>query len=68
MTKDRTKYGSKYLAEHRPMEVRTLMNEMRVCSDYEVCEKIISLAKEIIKESGHDYKFVAYKTSGKRLE
>lgn len=51
-------YGEWYNRNHNHMETRTLLNEMRVAKDIEVCQMIISLGKQVLKENGgHDIRF-----------
>lgn len=50
-------------------ETENLMRQMKKPSDLEVCEKIITLAKEVIKENGgHDIRLYAKDSKGRVLK
>ena len=50
-------------------ETENLMRHMKKTSDLEVCEKIIMLAKEVIKENGnHDIRLYAKDSKGRVLK
>ena len=49
-------------------ETKNLMRQMKKTSDLEVCEKIIMLAREVIKENGgHDIRLYAKDSKGRVL-
>ena len=53
-------YGKVYESKHNHRDTENLMRQMKKASDIEVCEKIIMLAKEVIKENGnHDIRLYA---------
>lgn len=59
-------YGKTYEKNHNHQETENLRRQMKKASDYEVCEMIISLAKEVIKENGgHDIHLIAKDSRGK---
>ena len=45
-----------------------IVGYMKKASDIEVCEKIITLAKEVIKENGHDIRLYARDSKGRVLK
>ena len=50
-------------------ETEILMRQKKKTSDLEVCEKIIMLAKEVIKENGsHDIRLYAKDSKGRVLK
>ena len=50
-------------------ETENLMRQMKKASDIEVCENIIMLAKEVIKENGnHDIRLYAKDSKGRILK
>ena len=50
-------------------ETENLMRQMKKASDIEVCEKIITLAREVIKENGnHDIRLYARDSRGRVLK
>ena len=53
-------YDKAYESKHNHRETENLMRQMKKASDIEVCEKIITLAREVIKENGnHDIRLYA---------
>lgn len=59
-------YGKAYEKSHNHRETENLMRQMNKASDLEVCEKIIALAREVIKENGnHDIHLIAIGSRGK---
>ena len=49
-------------------ERENLMRQMKKASDLEVCEKIITLAREVIKENGnHDIRLYAKDSKGRMV-
>ena len=50
-------------------EIENLTRQMKKSSDIEVCEKIITLAREVIKENGgHDIRLYAKDSKGRILK
>ena len=61
-------YGKAYESKHNHRETENLMRQMKKASDIEVCEKIITLAREVIKENGnHDKRLYARDSKGRML-
>ena len=59
-------YGQAYESKHNHRETENLMKK---ASDIEVCEKIITLAREVIKENGnHDIRLYARDSKGRVLK
>lgn len=59
-------YGKAYESHHNHRETENLLRQMKKASDYEVCEKIIALAREVIKDNGgHDIHLIAEDSKGK---
>lgn len=59
-------YGKAYEKNHNHRETEDLLRQMKVASDLEVCEKIISLGKQVIKENGgFDIQLFARDSKGK---
>ena len=62
-------YGKAYESKHNHRETENLMRQMKKASDIEVCEKIITLAREVIKENGgHDIRLYARDSKGRVLK
>ena len=62
-------YGKVYESKHNHRETENLMRQMKKASDIEVCEKIITLAREVIKENdGHDIRLYAKDSKGRVLK
>ena len=52
----------------RKKETENLMRQMKKASNIEVCEKIITLAREVIKDNGnHDIRLYAKDSKGRVL-
>ena len=61
-------YGKVYESKHNHRETENLMRQMKKASDLEVCEKIITLAREVIEENGnHDIRLYAKDSKGRVL-
>lgn len=62
-------YVKVYESKHNHRETENLMRQMKKASDYEVCEKIIMLAREVIEENGgHDIRLYAKDSKGRVLK
>ena len=61
-------YGNAYESKHNHRETENLTGQMKKASDIEVCEKIITLARKVIKENGnHDIRLYARDSKGRML-
>ena len=62
-------YGNACESKHNHRETENQMRQMKKASDIEVCEKIITLAREVIKENGnHDIRLYAKDSKGRVLK
>lgn len=61
-------YGKAYEKKHNHAETEILMRQMKKASDLEVCEKIVALGKQVIKENGgFDIQLYARDSKGKEF-
>lgn len=62
----RKNWGKSYEKKHNHRETKVLLDEMQSAPDIDVCEKIISLSKQCIRENGgHNIRFKTVSSKGK---